>query len=110
VISFFFSKSKIELNVRYKSRYFNLLENLEVDTLTFAMKLSGESNIETMRGNEISTIDKVYWHLSSLRSKGKRETSKTQTSQKKQGGQTTHFEYLKLKHESEYLGNSEEFY
>jgi len=76
------------------------------------MKLSGESDIETMRGNEISTIDKVHWYLSSLRSDGKRarETSKIQTFQKKQGGQTTHFEYLKLKHESEYLGNSEEFY
>lgn len=47
-----------------------------VDTLTrsLAMELSGESNVETMRGNEISTTDKVHWYLSSLRSDRKRAT------------------------------------
>lgn len=76
------------------------------------MKLSGESDVETMRGNEISTADKVHWYLSGFRSDRKRtrETTKIRTAQKKQGGETTHSECLKLKHESGYLGNREEFY
>lgn len=76
------------------------------------MKLSGESDVETMRGNEISTADKVHWYLSGFRSDRKRtrEATKIQTAQKKQGRETMHSECLKLKHEPGYLGNREEFY
>lgn len=85
-----------------------------VDTLTrsLAMELSGESNVETMRGNEISTTIKStgIYRLFDRTEREQRETTKIQTSQKKQRGETTHSECLKLKHESRYLGNREEFY